>query len=84
MSNILVNNQLFFTNDLGLCVILVTLGFSLIKLDKAQPQKIRFYFKHTQELEKAVEAYWNNSIKTNPLRFFNNIKLVKNRMYSEF
>lgn len=30
-----------------------------------------------------TEGYWNDKIKVNPRTYFDNIKMIKNRMYSE-
>ena len=83
MTRTLIINQLFSTSDLGLVSCLLTLKCPLYKIDKSSPHKVQFFFKRIGELDKAVEGYWNNTLKVSPLEFFNNIKLIKNRIYSE-
>ena len=83
MTKTLIYDQSFSTTDLGLVSCLITLKFPLYDIDKSSPHKVQFFFKRISELDKAVEGYWNNTLKVSPLEFFNNIKLIKNRIYSE-
>ena len=72
----------FSSFDLGLTTTLVTLKYELLKLDKTNPKKVRFVFKETKDIEQTMLAYWNNEITVPALAFFNNLKNIKNRIYS--
>lgn len=72
----------FSSYDLGLATTLVTLKYELIKLDKTDPKKVRFVFKETKDIEQTMLGYWNNEITVPALSFFNNLKTIKNRIYS--
>ncbi len=75
------NNQ-FLTFDLGLASALATLGFELWEIDKTNPRKAQFIFKRDTDIEKAVNAYWNNNLQVNARSIVNNQKMIKNRLYS--
>lgn len=75
-------NQYFETTDLGLGTTIVTLGFTLDSLDRSNPSRVRFIFRKQDGLDEAVRAYWQKELSVEPLSYFNNIKLMKNRIYS--
>lgn len=75
-------DKYFETTDLGLATTLVTQGFSLHSLDRNNPHRVRFVFQKENELDEAVRAYWQKELVVEPLTYFNNIKLMKNRIYS--
>lgn len=83
MNKALTFIQSFITSDLGLVATLITLGFIILKLDKSNPHKINFHFKRVSELDKAIEDYWNNTLKVSPLEYFNNLKLLKSRLRTD-
>jgi len=72
----------FSTFDLGLAVVLITLKYELLKLDKSNPKKVRFVFKREGNIEQIVEDYFNDRIKLPVLSLFNNLKNLKTRIYS--
>lgn len=75
-------DQYFETTDLGLGTTILTLGFTLDSLDRSNPSRVRFVFKKKGGLDEVVHAYWQKELKVEPLAYFNNIKLMKNRIYS--
>lgn len=70
------------TNDLPLASSLVCLGFSITDIDKADPKKVRFCFQKTEQLDKAVRAFWDNKLCVEPKAFSNCQKSLKARIYS--
>lgn len=77
-----INTNRFSTFDLGLAAALTTCEYNLIKLDKANPKKIRFVFEGDKDIEQVMLKYWNGKLKVSALSFFNNLKTLKNRLYS--
>lgn len=75
-------NKNFSTFDLGLAAVLVTMGYELLKLDKANPKKVRFVFKQEKSIEQAMLDYYEDKIKLPAQTLFNNQKMLKNRIYS--
>lgn len=73
----------FSSYDLGLATTLVTLKYELLKLDKTDPKKVRFVFKEVKGIEQTMLGYWNGEVLVSALAFFNNLKTLKNRIYSD-
>lgn len=71
------------TFDLGCSAALVSVGFKLISLDKSNPQKVQFLFQREDNIEQIVTNYWADQLTINARTFFNNIKMLKNRIYSK-
>ena len=72
----------FSTYDLGLATTLVTLQHNLLELDKSNPKKVKFVFEDKKNIQEATTKYWNNSVKLPAQSLFNNLKVLKNRLYS--
>lgn len=73
----------YFSYDLGLCSALVSTGFELVSLDKTNPRKVQFTFKRKIGIEEVVDNYWSDRLEVKARIFFDNIKMLKNRIYSE-
>lgn len=73
----------YFTFDLGAAASLVTVGFELVALDKSNSRKVQFVFHRTDGIEKVVDDYWADRLETKARALFDNIKMLKNRIYSE-
>jgi len=72
-----------YTFDLGAAALLATAGFELIGLDRTNPRKVQFIFNRADGIEKVVDGYWTGKTKVGARSFFDNIKMLKNRIYSE-
>lgn len=75
-------NEAFSTFDLGLAAALLTENFRLTKLDKSNPKKVLFCFEHQEGIEQAVENYFSGNFQVDAQIYFNQIKSVKNRLFS--
>jgi len=73
----------YFTFDLGAAASLVTAGFELVSLDKTNLRKVQFIFHREVGIEKVVDDYWTSKLEVKARAFFDNIKMLKNRIYSE-
>jgi len=73
----------FYTFDLGAAASLVTAGFELVSLDKSNPKKAQFIFRREIGIEKVVDDFWADRLEVKARAFFDNIKMLKNRLYSE-
>lgn len=71
------------TYDLGCSAALLTAGFELLSLNKDNPHKSLFVFKKVEEIAEAVEGYWSGKLVVSARSYFDNIKMLKNRIYSE-
>jgi len=77
------NTNYFYTFDLGCSATLISAGFELVSLDKANPRKVQFIFCREVGIEKVVNDYWANRLEVKARAFFDNVKMLKNRIYSE-
>ena len=78
-----IDENYFFTSDIGCSAALVSLGFEIISLDKEDPQRVRFIFHLTPELRSAIDSYWSNQLTASARTLFENLKMLKNRIYSQ-
>ena len=75
--------KLWSSSDLALTACLINKGFKIVSLDRTLPSKILFQFEQTPELEQTVDDFWADRLMVSPRIFFDNIRLIKNRIYSE-
>lgn len=75
--------DIFGTFDLGAAAALVLTGFDLLSLDKDNPKKMRFIFRKDPAIEEAVKQYWADSLSVEARGYFDTLKMLKNRIYSE-
>lgn len=76
-------NKYYYTYDLGCSAALISAGFELVSLDKSNPRKVQFIFDRKNSIEKVVDDYWADRLKIKARAFFDNVKMLKNRIYSE-
>ena len=74
--------EFYLTYDLGCSSALVNSGFELVLLDKSNPKKVQFIFRREAEIENIVDDYWANRLEVKARSFFDNTKMIKNRIYS--
>ena len=69
-----------YTFDLGAAAALVSAGFQLALLDKTNSRKVQFAFLRQARV---VDDYWADRLEVKARSFFDNLKMLKNRLYSE-
>lgn len=70
------------TTDLGLATTL-SLFFNLLEIKKYHDSnKAYFVFKKDEKLDVFLRKYWNREIKIEPQTYFNQLRVVKSRLYS--
>lgn len=80
------NKNRFTTSDLALAATLITCGYQLLGLDKTNPKRNGFIFcrlEIDEDFEKTIEDYFDDKLEVSPRIYFNNIKLLKDRIYSK-
>lgn len=70
------------TYDLGCSAALVSVGFELIGLNKENPRKAQFIFRWKNNIQQVADDYWADRFEVNARSLFDNIKMLKNRLYS--
>lgn len=77
-------NQTYFTTyDLGLAAALIATGFTIDYSDNMNPRKVQFAFKRRSGLDAVIQNYWANTCQIDAQTYFNAIKTLKNRIYSQ-
>ena len=76
------NKNYFYTFDLGCSAALISMGFELISLDKQNPRKVLFIFSRKKNIDEVVNDYFSGRLKVSGRVLFDNIKMLKNRIYS--
>ena len=74
----------FSTFDLGCAAALISIGFKLISLNKQNPHKVLFIFEKKVDIEEVVNKYFSGKLKVSARVLIDNIKMLKNRIYSNF
>ena len=76
-------DELWATFDLGCAAAIIGAGYKLDSLDKENPRKVQFLFEKSDGLLKVVDNYWSDRLIVKARTFFDTIKMLKNRIYSE-
>ena len=67
--------------DFEVATLLLTLGFKLLDIDKANPKKASFIFEESPKIQETIDAYFNDTLSVNPRILFMQSKGLKNRLY---
>lgn len=73
-------NNYYSTSDLALAGVL-SLFYPIDFIDKNNPSKAVFGFKKDSNMDQVIESYWKGVLKVEPRAYFNQIKLIKSRLY---
>ena len=78
-----LNSQdLFITFDIGLSAALISLGYELKNVDKTNLKKSKFIFGRDEHIDKMINEYWSGKLLLPARTLIENIKMLKNRIYS--
>lgn len=76
-------NDYFRSSDLAL-VVALSLFFPIEAIEKDTSRKAHFLFrKDADNFEKVLKQYWSRELRVEPQAFFNQLKVIKARIYSE-
>ena len=77
------NTQEYKSSDFYQAVVLKTVGFPLIRLERSGGQRFFFVFIDSNfTAQKTIEKYWNHEIKVDAKEFIENINELKTRIHS--
>jgi hypothetical protein len=76
-----LNKHYYQTSDLSLATT-ISLFCPIEEINRSNPRKAVFIFRKTLELEKLVDQYFRNEIKISPQTYFNQLRVVKARLYA--
>lgn len=71
------------TYDLGVSTALLCVGFQLLSLKKENPRKALFVFKRESGIDDCANRYFTDQLEVKARSFFDNLKALKNKLYSE-
>lgn len=71
------------SHDLALVAALAEYGYSPIQLDRSNSRRVAFIFEHSDELKRLIDNYWLDQLEVNPRTYFDSLKHLKTRLYSQ-
>lgn len=74
--------NLYSTSDLG-CATAISLFFPIWAINKTNPQKAEFQFRRDDGLDKLIQNYCANTLQISPLAYFQQLKIIKSRLYEQ-
>lgn len=78
-----INKENYYqTSDISLATTL-SLFYQLDSIYRQSDQKSFFIFKREKKLDETISKYWLGSLKIEPKDYFNQLKNIKTRLYSE-
>jgi succinate dehydrogenase/fumarate reductase flavoprotein subunit len=69
--------------DLGLAAALVSCAYEMRGTTRDTGGQTYFMFTKTDELERAVNSYWADTLAVKARKYSDNIKMLKSRIYGE-
>ncbi len=76
-----LRENVFVSQELSLIAALIAWNFPLVSINKSNPGKVTFVFSNTTELQKAIQAYWNDTGTVTPKKYFYALREAKSRIY---
>lgn len=73
--------NLFVSSDLALAAT-ISIYFPIVVIDKQDPRKAQFVFDRSKNLSELVDKYWKKELLVEPRTYFDQLKALKNRLYS--
>jgi hypothetical protein len=70
----------YVTSDLALATTL-SLFYPIEAIDKQSSRRAYFVFKREKGLEELIEKYWRGELRIEPKTFFNQLRVIKARLY---
>lgn len=72
----------FYSHDIGLVGYLLCQSFELVGLDKAMKNKVLFILKRQDDIDAEIRKYWDFKSSVDAQGYFNQIKRLKNQIFS--
>ena len=69
--------------DLGLAAALVSRGFFMCATQRDEQGRTNFVFLESSELGRAINDYWADNLEVKARKYFDDIKMLKTRIYGE-
>ena len=72
------------TRDMNLSAVLMCEGIILEFVEKDEKGIAKFFFKLSKKVESLIESYWKHKLQVDPQSLFQNLKILKNRIHSNY
>lgn len=80
MTNTNINpDDYLISHDLPL-VAYISMWYPIEAIDKSSP-RVEFIFKRNDKMDDLVQSFWKREVRIEPLAYFNQIKVIKSRLY---
>ncbi len=77
------NDEFFYSHDLSCVAYLLCLKkYELVGLDKTIKNKVLFIIKRDKEIDTEINNYWNFETSVDAQTYFNQLKRLKNQIFS--
>lgn len=76
------SDHFFSSHDIGLVAFLLSKKFELASLDKTFKNKVLFNLKKDDDIDEAINDYWNFKSSVDAQTYFNQLKRLKNQIFS--
>jgi len=75
-------NDYFKISDLAMAAA-ISLHVPIEAINRYNPQRVEFIFERNGQLEKLLRIYWRNEMRVEPKEYFNQLKILKSRLYGQ-
>lgn len=79
---LLKQNYFYKTSDFALAAV-ISLYYPIEAIDRKNPNKVQFFFKREEGLDELIEKYWRRELRIEPQAYFNQLRIIKARLYGE-
>ena len=82
-TEIINEKEIYKTTDLALATA-ISLFYPIEAIDRQNPRKAQFvFFRREDGFDELIESYWKGELKVSPQTYFNQLRIVKARLYGE-
>jgi hypothetical protein len=74
-------NFFFRTSDLALATAISVSGIAIEAMQQSDGQRMFFIFAKSDKLTDLVNQFWRGELRVDPLAYFNQLKVLKTRIY---
>lgn len=75
------DKEFYKCHELSLIAALIAWDFNPVGLEKSDSQKVIFLFHDTPDLQKAIQAYWDETGQITPKKYFFALREAKSRIH---
>ena len=74
-------NFFFKTSDLALATAISVLGIAIEAMQQSDGERMNFIFTKSEKLQDIVNRFWRGELLVEPQSYFNQLKVLKTRIY---